>query len=265
MNEVNNISIQIIMKTWLFITLFAISIVSTSCSQADNAQTQIAWDTWGVPHITADNIEDLFYAQGWAQMHSHANLILELYGSSRGKGAEYWGQSKLQNDILIHTLGFGELADEWEKIQDTENKIIISSFIKGMNAYSETHPESIDEKYKLVLPLTVKDLNMHLMYVVFTRFIAGGDLGRVQRWPDMGSNALAIAPQRSASGNAMLVQNPHLPWWKEFLFFESHLIHDGKVCMEAPWLVFLELPLVLMKILAGPTQIIRLTIQMFMN
>jgi acyl-homoserine-lactone acylase len=26
----------------------------------------------------------------------------------------------------------------------------------------------------------------------------------------------------------MLVQNPHLPWSKEFLFFESHLNHDGK-------------------------------------
>ena len=216
------------MKPVLFITLIAISILSTSCSQSENTQTQIAWDTWGVPHITADNIEDLFYAQGWSQMHSHANLILDLYGSSRGKGAEYWGQSKLQNDILIHTLGFDELADEWENIQDTETNIIITSFIKGMNAYSEAHPESIDEKYKVVLPLTVKDLNMHLMYVVFTRFIAGGDLGRVERWPDMGSNALAIAPKRAASGNAMLVQNPHLPWWKEFLFFESHLNLDGK-------------------------------------
>jgi acyl-homoserine-lactone acylase len=66
------------------------------------------------------------------------------------------------------------------------------------------------------------------MYVVFTRFIAGRDLGRVQRWPDMGSNAYAIAPERSASGNAMLVQNPHLPWQKEFLFFELHLNLDGK-------------------------------------
>jgi acyl-homoserine-lactone acylase len=26
----------------------------------------------------------------------------------------------------------------------------------------------------------------------------------------------------------MLVQNPHLPWWKEFLFFESHLNLGGK-------------------------------------
>ncbi|MCK5400662.1 MAG: acylase, partial [Flavobacteriaceae bacterium] len=180
-----------------------------------------------VPHITADNIEDLFYAQGWAQMHNHANLILDLYGSARGKGAEYWGQSKLQNDMLIHTLGFEELAEEWETKQDPELRTIYESFVKGMNAYTNAHPDAIDDKNKVVLPISTKDVNMHGMYVVFTRFIGGSDLGRVQQWPDMGSNTIAIAPKRSASGNAMLVQNPHLPWWQEFLFFESHLNLKG--------------------------------------
>ncbi len=161
-------------------------------------------------------------------MNNHANMILELYGSSRGKGAEYWGKAKLQNDILIHTLGFDELADEWATKQDPEIKTIYKSFVEGLNAYATAHPEAIDKKNKIVLPLTTKDMNMHGMYVVFTRFIGGNDLGRVQQWPDMGSNAYAIAPKRSASGNAMLVQNPHLPWWQEFLFFESHFNLDGK-------------------------------------
>ena len=216
------------MKIHLSFAIVAISILGPSCSQTETAITQIAWDSWGVPHITADNVEDLFYAQGWAQMHNHANLIIDLYGSARGKGAEYWGEGKLQNDVLIHTLGFGELADDWESKQDPEIKAINSAFIKGMNAYAKAHPETIDDENKMVLPLTVKDLNMHIMYVVFTRFIAGRDLRLIQRWPDMGSNALAVSPERSTSGNAMLVQNPHLPWWKEFLFFESHLNLDGK-------------------------------------
>ncbi|WP_299211667.1 acylase [uncultured Aquimarina sp.] len=211
------------MKTKLFFTLILVSFLTSACAQVEKTATQIAWDTWGVPHITADTVEELFYAQGWAQMHNHANLVLKLYGSARGKGAEYWGQEQFGNDRLIHTLGFDQLADDWEKSQDPELKIIYESFINGMNAYAASHPEAIDEKNKVVLPLTTKDVNMHSMYVIFTRFIAGNDLGRVQQWPDMGSNAYAIAPSRSASGNAMLVQNPHLPWWQEFLFFESHL------------------------------------------
>ncbi|MGK0452592.1 MAG: acyl-homoserine-lactone acylase [Paraglaciecola sp.] len=216
------------MKISLLFTLIVVSFLTISCAQPEKIETEIAWDTWGVPHITANTVEELFFAQGWAQMHNHANLILELYGSSRGKGAEYWGQEKLQNDILIHTLGFDELADEWGENQDPEQKIINKAFIDGMNAYAKAHPEALDEKNKVVLPLTAKDANMHAMYVVFTRFIGGNDLGRVQQWPDLGSNAYAISPKRSASGNAMLVQNPHLPWWKEFLFFESHLNLNGK-------------------------------------
>jgi len=209
--------------------VFAFSVfLFISCSPQETVETQIAWDSWGVPHITANSIEELFYAQGWAQMHNHANLILDLYGSSRGKGAEYWGKDKLQNDLLINTLGFSQLADEWEDQQDPETRTIYAGFVKGMNAYAREFPESIEEKYQDVLPLTTKDLNMHSMYIVFTLFIGGNDLGRIQRWPDMGSNTYAVGPDRSASGDAMLVQNPHLPWWREFLFFESHLNFQGK-------------------------------------
>ncbi|RZW55797.1 MAG: acylase [Flavobacteriaceae bacterium] len=213
-----------IIKCLIILLLF----ISYSCNSQDVHPTEIIWDSWGVPHISANNIEELFFAQGWAQMKNHANLITELYGSSRGKGSEYWGKDKLQNDKLIHTLGFEDLAKQWESKQDPEIKTIYKSFVDGMNAYAEAHPDAIDEKNKVVLPLTTKDMNMHSMYVIFTRFIAGNDLGRVQLWPDMGSNTYAIAPKRSASGNAMLVQNPHLPWWQEFLFFESQLTLKGK-------------------------------------
>ena len=214
------------MRTLLLILVFLL-FTCISCSQENDKPAQIAWDTWGVPHISANSVEDVFYAQGWAQMHNHANLILKLYGNSRGKGAEYWGKDRLQNDMLIHTLGFEELAETWEAQQDPQTKTIFKSFVDGLNAYAKAHPEVIDKENQLVLPITTKDVNMHSMFVVFTRFIAGGDLGLSQRWGSMGSNAYAIAPSRSASGNAMLVQNPHLPWSNEFLFFESHLTFNG--------------------------------------
>ncbi len=216
----------------MFIKIFSLVIglifAFTSCSQAQNESPKIAWDAWGVPHITADNTADLFYAQGWAQMHNHANLILKLYGNSRGKGAEYWGESRLQNDMMVHTLGFEELAKEWTLQQDPEVKTILTSFVNGMNAYAKAHPKTIGKENEAVLPITVNDVNMHSMFVVFTRFIGGGDLSMSQRWPDLGSNAYAVGPSRSASGNAMLVQNPHLPWSDEFLFFESHLMLNDK-------------------------------------
>ncbi len=205
-----------------FVFFFVLILSIQNCTQ-ENKTTKIAWDEWGVPHIYSDSEEDLFYAQGWAQMQLHANLILDLYGSARGRAAEYWGADRLENDVIIHTLGIPELAQSWREQQDPRLKNILQAFINGMNDFAEKNPDKIQEENKVVLPLSVDDVNQHAMFVVYTRFVGANELGMAQRWSDKGSNTYAIGPNRSASGNAMLVQNPHLPWWREFTFWESHL------------------------------------------
>ncbi len=67
-------------------------------------------------------------------------------GKSRGKSSEYWGEKYLQNDMLVHTLGFERLADEWELQQDSDLKLILSNFVDGMNAYLENNSDQIDER-----------------------------------------------------------------------------------------------------------------------
>jgi acyl-homoserine-lactone acylase len=192
------------------------------------AQSTITWDEWGVPHIQAKTDEELMFAQGWAQMQLHGNLITELYGRARGKASEYWGQQKLQEDIIINTLGFPELAEKWTAEQDPEYKKILAAYVRGLNAYYNAHPECVKPENRAILPLTPTDANAHAVFVIFARFVGGEELGMTQEWKDMGSNTWAIAPSRSASKNAMLVQNPHLPWFGEFLFTEAHLMKPGK-------------------------------------
>ncbi len=190
-------------------------------------QTEILWDKWGVPHIYAKNNDELFYAFGWAQMHSHANTILKLYAASRGRTAEYWGESGLQNDMMVHTLGFPKLAQSWYEQQSSEFKGYISEFAKAMNDYVAANPESIEEKYQVVLPVQKEDILKHALFVLYSRFIGGGDLQDVPKWEERGSNTYAVGPSRSASGKSMLVMNPHLPWNDEWLFYEGHFNAPG--------------------------------------
>src|SRR5687767_15953111 len=76
--------------------------------------TEILWDRYGVPHIYAADRESMFYAHGWAQMRNHADLLLRLYGESRGRAAEYWGgASNLELDRWVLLHGVPDRAKRW--------------------------------------------------------------------------------------------------------------------------------------------------------
>jgi len=50
--------------------------------QIEKGQAEILWDTWGVPHIFAQDEASAFRAFGWAQMHSDGNVLVRLLGNT---------------------------------------------------------------------------------------------------------------------------------------------------------------------------------------
>src|SRR5580700_6238994 len=91
-------------------------LISSSCFAA--GKTEILWDHYGVPHIFAASREAMFQAEGYAQMENQANLLLQLYGESRGRAAEYWGPKYLELDRWVQTNDVPERAKKWYEAQD---------------------------------------------------------------------------------------------------------------------------------------------------
>ena len=58
----------------------------------------------GSPHVYGANDAELFRGLA-AQMESHGNLLLKLYGRARGRAAEYWGEKHLAEDRYVRTMG----------------------------------------------------------------------------------------------------------------------------------------------------------------
>lgn len=194
---------------------------------------EILWDKYGVAHVYAKNAEGMFFGYGYAQMQSHANLILKLYGESRGRGAEYWGEKSLALDKWVRMNEIAERAEQWFAMQTPEFQKYLVAFADGMNEYAKRHPEAIGEEYKQVLPIRPVDSLMHVHRIVHFSYVSSqarvraAATGRPADLSAQASNAWAIAPKKSAQGTPMLLMNPHLPWQDWYTYYEVHLNGPG--------------------------------------
>jgi acyl-homoserine-lactone acylase len=219
-------------------------LVTTSLSAQRGAAptNDILWDSWGVPHIFAASNADAFYDFGWAQMENHADLMLQLYGQARGRGAEYFGEQYLDTDKYVRRMGIPERGKAWARVQSAEFAPLLSAFVDGANAYAKANPTRISRNTAAVLPITSADVLSHIQRVVIFSFVTSQAAiqGQTDRW-ERASNTWAVAPQRTAAGNALLLQNPHLPWSDFYTWMEAGITTRdvnayGAALVGMPWL-----------------------------
>jgi len=201
---------------------------------APHRGVEILWDRFGVAHVYAKDVEGVFFGYGYAQMQSHANLILKLYGESRGRAAEYWGEKNLDNDRWVLMNDVPERGLDWYHRQTPEFRRNLDAFAAGMNEYAARHPEAIDPQRRVVLPITGADPLIHVHRIVHFTYISSWSriLSLVKENTaaaagDIGSNAWAIAPSHTAAGHTMMLMNPHLPWMDWFTYYETNLVAPG--------------------------------------
>ena len=202
----------------------------------DDANAEILWDVWGVPHIFARDDESLFHAYGYAQARNHGNLLLRLYAQARGRSAEYFGEAYLPWDEAVHAFGMNDLGRTYYEAQSPAFRANLDAFAAGINRYAAEHPDALAEEVYAVLPVTGEDVMMHAARVMTlfsgscAQFVPGLDFVGDPVLADSpldylltGSNGWAIGPERTAGGNAMLLANPHLLWGSFMVWHEAQL------------------------------------------
>ena len=111
---------------------------------------EVIRDAWGIPHIYAQNDEDLFFAQGYVMAQDRL-WQMEMWRRWReGRLAEIFGPEALDYDRRTRLLMFrGPFDDsEWTSYHP-DAKRLFDAHARGVNAYVEQHRDNLPVEFQL--------------------------------------------------------------------------------------------------------------------
>lgn len=198
-------------------------------AQVNPKDVKIARDSFGVPHIFGKTDADVSYGLAWAHAEDDFYNIQSSFLAGKGMLGRSIGRKGAEADYVVGLLRCRDIVKE--KIQTISPEYLkqVRAYIQGMNDYARVHPAEV--RVKSAFPATVED---YLTTVVFSLcMISGleqslpqifkGNLPLVPGFEPTGSNAFAIHPTKTTTGEAFLAINSHQPLEGPVGWYEAHL------------------------------------------
>lgn len=229
---------KIILYAILCLSLFQSEIVA---AQDISDQVLIRRTNYGVPHIQAKNIMAAGFALGYLQMEDYGIPVVNGLIRSRGEWAKFNElsgrglENQLDNDAanqLLHVR-----AVETYPLLRKDTRDLNQGFADGVNRYLKLHRSEFPDWIKpdfTAYDVHATGIGSHSNASVKTfiralhqkekRTTGSNTVEERNPWvtlainskdednPDVGSNVWALAPERTTSGKAILMRNPHLSW-----------------------------------------------------
>ncbi|HEX8197699.1 MAG TPA: penicillin acylase family protein [Pyrinomonadaceae bacterium] len=193
-------------------------------------------DVYGVPHVFGRTDASTVFGFAYAQAEDNFWRIEENFISAVGRSSEIYGEETLNNDRLNHALEIPRLAGEEYSRLDAHTRALCDAYAAGLNYYLKRHPETklrLLAKFEPWHTLAFIRYNYYQNGFVYDPAISLPNIQTAENqrvWKEnQGSNGWVINPSKSATGNAMLFINPHLP------FFGSGQVYEGHVHSDEGW------------------------------
>jgi penicillin amidase len=103
------------------------------------AKAEVLYDNYGIPHVYAENEEDLFEAFGYVHAQDRLFQMEILKRLADGRLAEVFGEKALQSDRFFRTLSLREHAKYSLKLTYADSTLpyvkVAKSYLRGINQY----------------------------------------------------------------------------------------------------------------------------------
>jgi penicillin amidase len=114
------------------------------------APVEVIRDTWGVPHIYAQNTDDLFFAQGYIMAQDRLWQMDQWRRAREGRMAEVLGPGAVAADRQARLLKYrGPMDDrEWTSYHP-EGRRIFTAYAAGVNAFIKERAENLPVEFTI--------------------------------------------------------------------------------------------------------------------
>ncbi len=194
----------------------------------------IVRDSWGVPHIYGKTDADVVFGLMYAQCEDDFDRVEYQYIKGLGRLSEIEGEGLLMNDLYARAFSDSAKLVGKYGTMDPAMVELMNAYADGMNYFISKHPDRVKliRRYKPWYPLVYSEGSSEgntsnqtdVSRREIAEYFSSQHEGREDEGGEnKGSNGFALAPGRTANGNAMLVINPHVSVYHRL---EAHLISE---------------------------------------
>jgi len=102
-----------------------------------DGSVEIVRDRWGVPHVFAANLHDLYFAQGFCHAQDRLWQMEFNRRLASGRLSEVLGSRALGIDRLMRRIGLHRSAERDVATADADTRALYDAYVAGVNAFLE--------------------------------------------------------------------------------------------------------------------------------
>jgi penicillin amidase len=117
---------------------------------AITAPVTVIRDAHGVPHITAANMEDLLFAQGYVTAQDRLWQMDMTRRYIAGELAEILGPDYVKSDRYQRTLGMRQVAQRAAATASATERRLLDAYARGVNSYLDSHRQTLPVEFRVL-------------------------------------------------------------------------------------------------------------------